>query len=343
MNVLLTCVGRRNYLVRYFQDAFRLLGIPGKVVATDLSPYAPAMREADVSVAVPPVASENYLQALLEVCKSQEVGLIISLNDLELPVLAEASGMLEREGVRAIVSSPEVIGTCFDKWETYRFLVQHNIPSPKTFLTLEEATSALAAGDASFPLIVKPRWGSASIGIQIVGDEEELRLMYALQSRRIHQTILATASASDPERCILVQEVMSSQEYGLDVINNLNKEHQGVVVKKKLSMRAGETDRAVTVRIPQLEALGRQLGRALGHVGNLDCDVFWDGDRAAVLELNPRFGGGYPFSHAAGINLPAAILAWATGHPVDPQWFIAQAGITAAKYDHLMVFESRES
>lgn len=338
MNLLLTCVGRRNYLVRYFKEAFALLGIPGKVVVTDASANAPAMKEAETAIVVPSVAAEDYLPSLLEVCRKNDVRLIVSLNDLELPILAEARDDFRRQGIEILVSSPEVIRTCFDKWETYLFFNAHGIPSPKTFLSVREAMSAIDSGDLAFPLVVKPRWGSASIGINFVEDAEELRLIYALQSRRMRSTSLAGPSSADPEHCVIIQEALSSQEYGLDVINDLNGLHQAVVVKKKLAMRAGETDRATTVEAPPLKELGQRLGALLHHVGNLDCDVFWDGDRLAVLELNPRFGGGYPFSHAAGLNLPAAILAWASGLPLDPAWLTYSPDTFAAKYDNLMVF-----
>ena len=126
------------------------------------------------------------------------------------------------------------------------------------------------------------------------------------------------AASTDKECCLIAQEKVTGTEYGLDIVNDLAGRHVTTFVKRKLAMRAGETDKAVTVSHPALEAVGRRIGEALRHIGNLDCDVFVDGERFWVLELNPRFGGGYPFTHRAGANLPAALIAWAQGETVDP-------------------------
>jgi carbamoyl-phosphate synthase large subunit len=106
-------------------------------------------------------------------------------------------------------------------------------------------------------------------------------------------------------------------------------------------MRAGETDSAVTVSNERLEALGETLGRSLGHLGNLDCDVFLNAEGAWVLELNPRFGGGYPFSHVAGANLPAALIAWARGEAPDPRWLRPEVGVVSSKFSRLMLIRQR--
>jgi carbamoyl-phosphate synthase large subunit len=147
--------------------------------------------------------------------------------------------------------------------------------------------------------------------------------------------MLKEASA-DLERCLIAQEKVAGDEYGLDVVNDLCGRYVTTFVKRKMAMRAGETDKAITVDHPQLKAIGQQIGEALKHVGNLDCDVFVDGHRYWVLELNPRFGGGYPFTHRAGVNLPAALIAWAQGDMVDPRWLTLRPDVAAAKCDHLV-------
>ena len=124
----------------------------------------------------------------------------------------------------------------------------------------------------------------------------------------------------DLERAVLIQERIGGQEYGLDVVNDLDGRHVTTFARCKLAMRAGETDRAVTVETFELDRMGAAIGERLGHAGNLDCDVFLADGRLYVLELNPRFGGGYPFSHAAGADLPAALIAWASGKAPDPRW-----------------------
>lgn len=188
--------------------------------------------------------------------------------------------------------------------------------------------------------MIKPRWGSASIGIVEVEHVEDLAPSYHLVRRQLARTILARASAGDLERAVLIQERVPGQEYGLDVVNDLDGRHVATFARCKLAMRAGETDRAVTVESRELERIGALIGEQLGHVGNLDCDVFVDQGLPRVLELNPRFGGGYPFCHAAGADLPAALLAWAAGRAPDPRWLRVRPGVRAAKCDRLVVAPS---
>ncbi|HHX65024.1 MAG TPA: ATP-grasp domain-containing protein, partial [Chloroflexi bacterium] len=171
----------------------------------------------------------------------------------------------------------------------------------------------------------------------VATDHEELGLYYRLTRKELAHTFLADIGSSDRSHTVIIQQCLSGDEYGLDVVNDLDGNHVCTFVKRKLAMRGGETDRAITVRHHALEALGERLGRALGHIGNLDCDVFMHGDQPVVLELNPRFGGGYPFSHIAGANLPAALVAWANGLDVDPLWFDIKPGVVASKYSELVV------
>ncbi|MCO7193197.1 ATP-grasp domain-containing protein [Pseudonocardia sp. McavD-2-B] len=332
MNVLLTCAGRRHYLVEYFRAA--LTGI-GAVVATDVDAAAPAMQAADRAVVVPPVADPGYVEHLVAVCREHEIGLLLSLNDLELPVLAPHRARFAEAGTRAVLPPPDVVDICADKWRTFGWLTAHGIPTARTVLTVDDARAGLDAGLLDFPLVVKPRWGTASIGIEVVADLDELMLAHRLAGIRVGRSALA--GAGPPEHTIVVQQMLPGHEHGMDVVNDLDGRVATVLARRKLTMRGGETDRAVTVARPELEELGTRLGRALGHIGNLDVDVFVDDDgHAAVLELNARFGGGYPFSHHAGADVPAALLAWASGRSPDPRWLTAVAGVRSAKYDRLV-------
>jgi carbamoyl-phosphate synthase large subunit len=186
-------------------------------------------------------------------------------------------------------------------------------------------------------LVIKPRWGTASIGIHYSEDDTELALAHRLAQKQVERSIIAEVSAQDPGRCGIVQEFLRGEEYGLDVINDLEGRYVTTLVRRKLGMRAGETDRAVTCHDRELEALGERIGRNLGHVGNLDCDVIRGPGSVGILDMNPRFGGGYPFVHLAGANLPAALLAWAAGQKPDSAWLRCRAGVMSCKYDSLLV------
>lgn len=333
MNVLLSCAGRRNYLVNYFKTALKG---KGKVIATDMQLNAPALVDADVALKVPAIYDPSYIEETIRVCKAQDVQLLISLNDLELPILAKNKEAFAAAGVQVIVSDPRVIDICFDKWKTTQFLLSIGVQTPLTFIDVKEALKAMKEGTLQFPLVVKPRWGSASIGIEFPESIEEFELAYKLLSLRLHKTILAEASKEDMDHAILIQQKINGQEYGMDVLNNFSGKFVQAFPKKKLAMRAGETDKSVSVDTPRLKEIGKILGDQLQHIGNLDCDVFETAEGYFVLELNPRFGGGYPFTYEAGADFPSVFLAWGSGDTDIASFLNFKPGLAFSKCDRLM-------
>ena len=335
MNILFTCAGRRTYLLKYFKEN---MSPEDKIVATDMQLSAPALQVADVKIQVPAVYAPDYIDITLGICKEQSIAALISLNDLELPILAENKSRFDEIGVRLIVSSSDVIDICFDKYKTALWVESLGLNAPRTYIRLEDAKKALAAGEVSFPLFMKPRWGSGSIGLESVEDMEELEVYYGLLMKKIKKSILVTASVGD--EYILIQEKLTGKEFGLDVMNDLDGNNVGVSVKQKLAMRAGETDKAVTVDLPDVREMGAIIGRNLKHIGNLDVDIMQrsNGDYC-VLELNPRFGGGFPFSYEAGVNLPKAIIMWLRDETVSSELLRPAYGKLFAKNDYLMPIE----
>ncbi|WP_416137140.1 ATP-grasp domain-containing protein [Halomonas sp. HK25] len=331
MNILLTCAGRRNYLLAYFRQA---LGGHGRLLAGDCSADAPALGEADEGFILPPVLASDYVEQLLELCVAQEIKLLVPLNDHELPILAEARERFLRVGTEVLVSSPEVIELAADKLATARFAESLGLHPPRTFLTLESAVAALKHGELKLPVIVKPRWGTASLGVERVDELEALELAWRLGLHRLPR--LGVRLGKFPSEGLLIQSLLPGREYGLDVVNDLDGNYRATFVKRKLAMRAGETERAVTEIRPELIEAGRRIGESLRHRGNLDCDVFFDGKQVYLLEINPRFGGGYPFSAEAGADLPSALIAWVRGEEPAGNWATIRAGIIHSKCDRLV-------
>ena len=331
MNILFTCAGRRTYLLKYFKEQ---LGIDGIIVGTDMQLTAPALSVADVKEQVPPVYAADYIDRTLEICRKHKINAVISLNDLELPILSKSRQRFGHEGVTLIVSEPEVIDICFDKYRTAQYVESIGLKSPKTYVNLDGAIEALKNGELVFPLVLKPRWGSGSIGIEFVNDFDELHDVYAQLLKNVKKSILGKASQGS--EYILIQEAIKGQEYGMDVMNDLQGNNRGVSVKMKLAMRAGETDKARTVDNASIRAIGRKLGENLRHIGNLDVDVFERDGQYYVLELNPRFGGGFPFSYEAGVNFPKAIIEWLKGNEIDDALLEPQYGRGFAKCDYLV-------
>ena len=332
MNILFTCAGRRTYLLKFFKEN---LSEGDKIVATDMQLSAPALQAADVKIQVPAVYDPKYIDITLNICKEQKIDALLCLNDLELPILSENKARFEALGVKVIVSDPEVINIAFDKYKTAQWVESLGLNAPKTYVTLASAKEALDKGDIAFPLFMKPRWGSGSIGLETIDDMEELDIYYHLLVKKIKKTILATASVGD--EYIMIQEKLTGKEFGLDVMNDLQGNNVAVSVKQKLAMRAGETDKAITVDIPEVYEMGRKIGENLKHIGNLDVDIMQraNGDYC-VLELNPRFGGGYPFSYEAGVNMPKAIIKWLKGENVETEILKPEIGRMFSKNDYLM-------
>ena len=337
-NILFTCAGRRNYLINYFKEALKG---NGNVIAADQDELAPALVDADIAIKVPDIYDKAYIPKLITTCKEYDISAIITLNDLELPILAAHKAVFEAMGVKVIVSSEQVIDIGFDKLKTFNFIKSIGINTPKTFTTLQDALKAIDAGDLKFPLVLKPRWGSASIGIEFPESLEELKLSYKLQKIKIKKTILGKVSKKDMDQAVLIQEKMDGKEYGLDIVNDFEGNYFGTFAREKLSMRSGETDKAMSVIDSRIEAMGEKIATALKHIGNMDCDAFLVNDQFFLLELNPRFGGGYPFSHEAGVNLAAIYLEWLKGNRSEgfETWNNYKEGIIFTKCDKLLKIE----
>src|SRR5581483_2356780 len=264
MKIMLTCAGRRNYLARFVKE---VLGTRGQVIACDASDSAPAFVESDLWFTVPPLDHPHYLDELLSICREQRVRLLLSVNDLELEGLARRAPEFRAVGTIPVVSSPQVIALCQDKWAAFQFLRACDIPTPDTYSSLSDVRQALANGAISFPLMLKPRWGTSSIGVEYIDNERELVLAYEWGKVHLQRTIIARLSQADPDSCFVFQKYVPGKEYGLDIVNDLNGTHVCTWARRKLVMRAGNTDRACTVVEPRLARLGEVIGRRLSHVG----------------------------------------------------------------------------
>lgn len=328
LNILFTSVGRRSYLIKYFKEA---LNGQGEVHAANSSDLSTAFQVADKSIVTPLIYDKNYIPFLLEYCKNNNIKAILSLFDVDLPILSKNKELFLQIGVEVIVSDSYVVDICNDKLKTYKFLCKNGIETPKTFINLDDAYSALYQNLIKYPVILKPRWGMGSIAVYQADNAQELEIFYNKVRKNVFDTYLKYESESDLKRCVLIQEKLLCQEYGLDVINDLKGNYINTVVKMKYAMRSGETDCAVTVDNSSAKLLGKKLSSCLKHIANLDVDIFINGDKIYVLDMNARFGGGYPFSHAAGINLPKAIVKWLKNEKTDMSILTEHIGVTSQK------------
>lgn len=327
MNILLTSVGRRAYMIKYFKEA---VGENGQVHVSNSDDKTVAFHYADKAVVSPLIYDEKYIPFLLQYCKENAIDILLSLFDIDLPVLSAHKEDFERIGVKVIVSDQKIIDICNDKWKTYNFLKENGFNVPKTYLTLQQVLLAIESGQLQYPVIVKPRFGCGSIAMSIAEDELALIYYFRRNTRAVAHTYLKYESQKVEEK-IIYQECLQGQEYGADIINDLNGNFQCVNVRKKVAMRAGETDIAQLVEVPAMSSDLERLGKITRHIANMDVDIFDVNGVPYILEMNARFGGGYPFSHMGGCNLPKAIVEWNKGNCVPTDMLYAQAGLIGYK------------
>lgn len=308
MNILLTSIGRRNYVVDYFKRA--LHGI-GKVIGSNSVPESSGMLVADRSYLSPPIISRDYIPFLLDLCLREKIRAVIPFLDMDVAALSLHKHEFEDQGVNVIVSDHDVIRKCFDKASYPEFLPGIGIMTPRLFTSLSEVSDKFARQEVSFPLFLKPRWGTGSRLTEKVHTPEELAFFHTLLTRRVAQTYNYTPVPDGMENQILIQEFIEGDEYGMDLINDLAGNHAGTYIKKKIGMRSGETDGATSILHHPFKEKGIAISEFLRHQSIIDVDFIEtkEGD-CYLLDINPRFGGGYPFTHQAGVDLPSCIVHW---------------------------------
>lgn len=325
MNVLISSAGRRNYIVEYFQDC---LQTGGDVISVNSIENTAAMFCSSRSLVAPPISSGEYVPFLLDSCKKYDTRLLLSLFDQDLMKISMAKDEFRKEDISVAISDKKVIETAFDKVQFATFLNNLNLESP----TIYQIDSMETESSIQFPIMIKPRWGTGSIATQIVEDEEELSFFIDYFKRKINNSYLKEIPGLELSNEIILQPFIQGDEYHLDVVNDLKGNYLVTFPKKKLSMREGETEVAITLKDEVLESIGQKIGSNLNHVGILDVDIIKsEVDQYYIIDANPRFGGGYPFSHNAGANVPAAILSWAKNEEHDPEWLKIEPNIISAK------------
>lgn len=288
MNILILSAGTRNKVVQFFKEN---IGESGRVIATDCSNLAPAVYDADDFYLVPRITHPDYLQRVLDICKKEEVDGVFSLIDPELSLLAKEKEKFLELGTTPIISTYELVETCFDKYRMYELLNEMNIPTGKCYGDKESFYEAKNKGEINYPVFIKPVRGSASLNINKVNSDQEVETLFDLYQD------------------LMIQEYMNGQEYGADVyIDMISGKCTSIFIKKKIKMRAGETDKAVSVKIPVLFDMIQKFVEKCGFCGMIDVDIFEIDGVFYISEVNPRFGGGYPHAYACGVNMPKQVI-----------------------------------
>ena len=322
INILILSAGTRNKVVRYFK---KTLAGQGKVVATDCQNIAPAIYDADKCYIVPRITSPDYIDIIAGICQKEHINGILSLIDPELELLAENREKFEKIGVTCVVSPLEAVKMAFDKMKMFRFCENNGIDSVKSYDDIDLFKADLAKGKIAFPVFVKPICGSCSINIQRV---EGMAMLEELWRRYDN---------------LMIQEFMTGQEIGADVyIDPLSGEVIEIFTKKKLLMRAGETDKSVSFKDAKLFDFIENFVTKAGYKWNIDIDIFEKDDKYFVSEVNPRFGGGYPHAYECGCDFMQLIKNNLEGKENKPNIGDYDDDVYMMKYLDVMIKRGEE-
>lgn len=285
-NILITSAGKRVALTRYFKETLCRFYPDAKVFTTDMNPeMAPAGYVSDGCFKVPRVTSPDYPDILLNICKKNEVGMVIATIDTELLLLADLKESFRRLGINVIVSDRNFVEVCRDKRNTGSFFERHGIRVPRE----------IDKYHPTFPLFAKPYDGSLSTNLHYIKTVDELT-----------QEIL-----DDPK--LLFMEYIDKkvyQEFTVDMYYGKDNRVKCIVPRERIEIRAGEINKGRTVKNEILTFLKEKLGYVKGCVGCICVQLFFHPETKDMvgIEINPRFGGGYPLSFMAGGNYPDLLI-----------------------------------
>lgn len=317
MNILILSCGTRNKVVQYFKKA---LAGQGNVIATDMSPNAPALYDADKHYIVPRMSAPGYIDVIFDICKKEKISGVLSLIDPELSLLAKHMDDFAALGVTVIGSSYDLCEQSLDKMQMFRYLTEHGYRCAKSYVSKEQFYEDVAAGVISYPVFVKPVQGSASISISKVYDKETVDLLF------------------DHSDNLMIQEFLNGQEIGADVyIDMISGDVVSIFTKKKLVMRAGETDKAVSFKDEKLFALIQRFVKEIGFRGQIDIDIFEIGGEYYISEVNPRFGGGYPHAYECGCDHMTLICNNLKGISNEKNIGNYEENLVMMKYNEIMI------
>lgn len=314
VNVLVTAASRRVGLIRAFGRALQELHNPGIVITTDMNTFSPGLYFSGRHYIVPLTTHPNYIPIIKSICVKESVSLLIPTIDDEIPIFGAHRDAFLDIGARVACGSAEAARICNDKHATYAFLREHGFPVAQTYLPWESFPH-------EFPLFIKPRYGRGSVGAYTVRNERELSFFLDYIAEPV------------------IQEFLTGREFTIDVCTDFDGRVLSVVPRERLLIRAGVSDRGVTVKEPRLIDLGRDIISALQLAGAANIQLKMDGDRIKVFEINPRYSGGITLTIAAGADFPLWQVKLAMGQPVAPSIGAFREDLTMACFEDALFLE----
>lgn len=325
-NILILSAGTRNKIAQYFKKALTAADGSriGIVIATDCSDLAPAVYDADKFYQVSRMTEPGYIEEIFDICKKEKITAVLSLIDPELSLLAEHVEDFQSLGITVIGSSYELCEMSLDKMQMFQWLKEHGYKTARSYTDLDVFCADVEKNSVTFPVFVKPVRGSASIAISKVQDMETVELLFEHSDN------------------LMIQEFLNGQEIGADVyIDMISGEVVSIFTKKKIKMRAGETDKAVSFKDDKLFNLIEQFVKEAGYRGQIDIDIFDIDGEYYISEVNPRFGGGYPHAYECGVDHMKLIVNNLQGKANGKDIGAYDEGIYMMKYNEVKIFAMR--
>ena len=285
-NILITSAGKRVALTRYFKETLSRFFPAAKVYTTDMRPdMAPAAYVSDGCFAVPRVTVPEYPDLLLSLCREHGVGIVVPTIDTELMVLAAQKERFAQEGIHVIVGDEAFVGVCRDKRLTGDFFAAHDIRVPRP----------IDKHHPTFPLFAKPYDGSLSTNLHFITKPEEL-----------------TDDILRDDKLLFMEYIDRKvyKEYTVDMYFGRDHEVKSIVPRERIEIRAGEINKGRTAKNAIVPYLKERLARLDGCVGCICMQLFLHPDTRDIvgIEVNPRFGGGYPLTYMSGANYPELLI-----------------------------------
>ena len=296
VNILITSVSRKVWLVKAFKEALGQEEIDGKVISVDVDPLSAGFYASDKYYFVPSSSDQNFIPAILEICKKENIKLLIPTRDGELLLFAKNKDKFEKRGTHVMISNSEAIEACNDKYRFYQFLTRNSIPTPKTYIPSQIKFSFIP-----YPLLVKPRYGSGSKTIFKVRNEKELKFFIDYISNPV------------------IQEFVNGKEYTIDLFSDFNGKVLTAVSRERIETFCGESYKGKTVKDIQIIEYAKNLAEKLGTVGHITIQCIKNDNEIRFIEVNPRFGGGAILGIKSGANIPLLLLRLILGKRIELQ------------------------
>lgn len=322
MNILFCSVGRRGELLKDFRKS---MGDKGKIVATDLSPYAPALYFADKVYLTPRIDDPVYLDTIVDICKKEEIDAVTTVIDPEIEILAKNRNKFKEIGVEVLAPYEATAKLCFDKFAMYEYLVERGLPTVLTFDGYDSFKRAFDQGRISLPIFVKPRNGSGSVG-----------------ARKI-STLDALKAALETEPSLIVQEYMDGEDLDADVyVDTISHEAVAIFSKKKISTTIGGANKTISFKDEKLFCLIKKIVQEFKFNGPIDMDFFKKNGEYYLSEINPRFGGAYLHAYGAGVDFVKLIENNLSGKENDSYIGEYDENVVMMMYDSVVIKKQDE-